>query len=188
MGDRKTLIIIGVVVVGLLGLGVLLYLSIRPEPPIQGLTQIPRPERGHDDAVAYPYEEYTLPPPGGIHFNAWQNCGIYDEPVATGNAVHSLEHGAVWITYSPDLPADQVAELQEKVANTTYILLSPYPNLQSPIALSAWGVQLEVDDVADGRIDQFINRYRLGPQTPEPGAVCTHGVGDPVDRDVPMGN
>jgi hypothetical protein len=188
MGDRKTLVIIGVVVVGLLGLGALLYLSIRPEPPIQGLVQIPRPERGHDDTVAYPYEEYTLPPPGGIHYNAWQNCGIYDEPVATGNAVHSLEHGAVWITYSPDLPANQVAQLRDKVVNTTYILLSPYPNLQSPVVLSAWGVQLEVDNATDRRIDQFISRYRLGPQTPEPGAVCTHGLGNPVDRDVPMGN
>ncbi len=188
MGDRKTLVVIIVVVVGLLGLGFLLYLSVRPEPPIQGVVQVPRPARGHDNSVDYSYEEYPLPPPGGIHFDIWQNCGVYEEPVATGNAIHALEHGAVWIAYTSDLPADEVAQLQERVVDETYLLLSPYPNLQSPVVLSAWGVQLEVDDAGDGRIDRFIDKYRLGSQTPEPGAVCTHGVGDPVDRDVPMGN
>lgn len=188
MENRKTLVIVAVVVIGVLGLGFLLYLSVRPEPPIQGVVQFPRPVRGHDNTVAYPYEQYTLPPPGGLHFDIWQNCGVYDEPVPTGNAVHSMEHGAVWIAYAPGLSADQTALLQDRVVDETYLLLAPYPNLQSSIVLSAWGVQLEVDDAGDGRIDKFISKYRLGSQTPEPGAVCVSGVGDPVDRDVPMSN
>ena len=188
MKDRKTLIIIGVIVIGIAGLGFLLYLSVRPEPPIQGVAQYPRPTRGHDNTVSYPYEEYTLPPPGGIHFDIWQNCGVYDEPVATGNAVHAMEHGAVWIAYAPDLPADEVALLEDRVVDETFLLLAPYPTLQSSVVLSAWGVQLEVDDADDGRIDKFINKYRLGSQTPEPGATCVSGIGDPIDRDVPMGN
>lgn len=188
MEDRKTLIVIGIIVVGVLGLGFLVYLSARPDPPIEGLIQYPRPPRGHDDSVQYPFEEFTLPPPGGIHFSTWQNCGVYEEVVEPGYAIHALEHGAVWISYQPDLPADEVAALQERVVDSTFLLLAPYPTLQSPIVLSAWGVQLEVDDANDGRIDRFIDKYRLGSQTPEPGAVCTNGVGDPIDRDVPMGN
>ena len=188
MQDRKTLIIVGIVVVGVLGLFFLVYQSSRPTPPIEDVVQYPRPARGHDNSVEYNFEDYTLPPPGGIHFDIWQNCGVYEEVINTGNAIHAMEHGAVWISYQPDLPADQVTALQDRVVDETYLLLAPYPTLESPVVLSAWGVQLEVDDANDGRIDQFISKYRLGSQTPEPGAVCTNGVGDPIDRNVPIGN
>ncbi len=186
--NNRKWIIIGFIVGGVLGLGFILYLNIRPQPPIQGVVQFPRPSRGHDNSVTFTVEAYPLPPAGGIHWDRWQNCGIYDEPVETGHAVHSMEHGAVWIAYQPDLSADQVAKLQERVEGQTYLLLSPYPGLQSPIALTAWSLQLTVDDAGDRRIDQFIKRYRLGTQTPEPGAVCDQGVGNPIDRQVPTGN
>src|SRR4029079_6621862 len=51
------------------------------------------------------------PPIGGQHNVVWQNCGIYDAPIHNEHAVHSLEHGAIWITYRPDLAADQVQKL-----------------------------------------------------------------------------
>lgn len=122
------------------------------------------------------------PPVGGEHSSAWQNCGIYAEPVRSENAVHSLEHGAVWVTYRPDLPADQIEQLRGLVKGRSYTLLSPYPGLDRPIAASAWGVQLKVDAPTDERLAQFIAKYRQGPQTPEPGAACVGGVGTPVDR------
>lgn len=185
---RRMWITVAVVAVGIIGLGVILYLNVRPEPPIEGVVQYPRPSRGHDNAIEYAYEQYPLPPPGGVHWDIWQNCGVYDEPVATEYALHSLEHGAVWIAYRPDLAANEVARLRARVEDETFLLLAPYPGLQSPVALTAWGLQLEVDDAGDRRIDQFIDRYRLGTQTPEPGATCVRGVGDPVDRDVEMGS
>jgi hypothetical protein len=122
------------------------------------------------------------PPVGGEHFPAWQNCGIYDQPIQNENAVHSLEHGAVWVAYRPDLPADQVEQLRSLVRGRTYTLLSPYPNLDTPIAVSAWGVQVKVDNAFDERISKFITKYRQGQQTPEPGASCVGGVGSPLDR------
>jgi hypothetical protein len=120
------------------------------------------------------------PPAGGDHSNVWQNCGIYDEPVEDGQAVHSLEHGAVWITYRPDLPDEQVQRLHDLVGSGGYVLLSPYEGLDSPIALSAWGVQLKLDDAADERAERFVTEYANGPQTMEPGAPCTGGVGVPL--------
>jgi hypothetical protein len=119
---------------------------------------------------------YTqLPPAGGPHHPAWQNCGVYNEPLMNEHAVHSLEHGAVWITYQPDLAPDQVQILRDITQRGTHRLLSPYPGMDSPITLSAWGYQLKVSDANDARVMQFINKYEQGPTTPEPGAVCTRG-------------
>ena len=117
------------------------------------------------------------PPAGGAHDPVWQNCGYYDKPVRDENAVHSLEHGAVWITYSPDLPQDQVTELQNTAQSQSYILVSPYPGLDSPVVASAWGKQVALDGADDPDLQSFIKAYRVGPQTPEPGAVCTGGTG-----------
>jgi len=132
--------------------------------------------------VSAPVTYEQSPPVGGAHYAAWQNCGIYDQPVQSENAVHSMEHGAVWVAYRPDLPADQVEQLRAQVRGRTYTLLSPYPDLDAPVALSAWGVQVKVDSASDERVGQFITKYRQGPQTPEPGAACVGGVGTPAER------
>jgi hypothetical protein len=120
------------------------------------------------------------PPVGGPHNPVWQNCGYYDQPVHDENAVHSLEHGAVWITYSPNLPQDQVEHLRDIAENETYVLVSPRDDLPSPVVASAWGKQLRLDDAEDPDLERFIGAYEQGPQTPEKGAVCTGGIGQPV--------
>lgn len=178
LSSRRNQIILGMIVLGIAGLGFILYLNVRPEPQIDGVVQFPRPARGHDDNLVFDASE--IPPAGGAHFNIWQNCGIYEEPIQTGNAIHSMEHGALWITYQPDLPADEVAALENLVRGETFLLLSPYFGQRSPIVLTAWGIQLEVDSASDGRIPNFIERYRLGQQTPELGGACTQGVGVPL--------
>lgn len=125
--------------------------------------------------VTYP----QTPPVGGTHNPVWQNCGYYSAPIANENGVHSLEHGAVWITYRPDLPADQLAALRKLTAGQTYILVSHYPDLPSPVVASAWGKQLTLDAPGDSRLSNFIKAYRQGSQTPEPGSACMGGTGVP---------
>ncbi len=125
------------------------------------------------EKVAYTPE----PPVGGDHHPTWQNCGFYDEPVAQEHAVHSLEHGAVWVTYDPDLPAGDVATLRSLAGEHSYLLVSPYDGLAAPVVASAWGVQVELDGVDDERLEPFLLRYLQGPQTPEPGAACSGGIG-----------
>ena len=119
------------------------------------------------------------PPVGGEHNSVWQNCGFYSKPVTNENAVHSLEHGAVWITYRPDLTRDQVGQLGELAQGQSYVLVSPYPDLPTPIVASAWGKQLRMDSAKDPHLEQFTSAYQQGPQTPEPGASCSGGVGSP---------
>jgi len=123
-----------------------------------------------------------LPPPGGPHHPAWQNCGIYAEPIVTEHAVHSLEHGAVWITYQPDLAEAEIELLRQLVRGRTHVLLSPYADQAEPVTATAWGVQLRVESADDPRLAQFVQKYENGPQTPEPGAPCTNGVGLPDEK------
>lgn len=112
------------------------------------------------------------PPVGGVHNVAWQNCGVYKEPIHNEHAVHSLEHGAVWITYRLDLPADQVQRLGGLAAGG-YMLVSPYPDLPAPVVVTAWNHQIRLDGAADPRLVAFIEKYRNNPQnTPEFGAPC----------------
>ncbi len=126
------------------------------------------------DHTTDPVTYAQTPPVGGEHAPTWLNCGVYTEPVANELAVHALEHGAVWVTYRPDLPADQVTRLTESIPDT-YMVLSPYEGLPGPVVASAWGTQLVLTGVDDPRLPEFVKAYRQGPQTPEPGAACTGG-------------
>lgn len=175
--SRTPWLIAGGVIVGALILGYLLISNLQGDRGIEGVTQVSGLSRDHDNTVTY---EGDLPPVGGEHFDVWQTCGVYDEPVLPGYAIHSMEHGAVWITYDPALTDNDIAELQDKVRSGTYLLLSPFPGQKSSVVVSAWGVQLELDSATDKRLDEFIDRYRQGPTTPERGAACTDGVGVPL--------
>jgi hypothetical protein len=138
-----------------------------------------RPEyHNHVDEVQAPAN--NIPPPYGEHFAVWQNCGIYDQPVGLGNALHSLEHGAVWLTYSSALSESQIADLQGFVRGHDYVLMSPYPNQPVPVVVTAWGVQLIIESLPDSRIEKFIAYYENGPQNPQPGAPCSGAVGEPM--------
>ena len=113
------------------------------------------------------------PPVGGDHSPAWLKCAVYTEAVPNENAVHSLEHGAVWITYQPSLSAADVAKLDalDKL-NSDYVLISPYPGQSSPITATAWGLQLNVTSADDSRLASFVKAYAGGGQGGEPGADC----------------
>lgn len=131
------------------------------------------------DHVNGPVVYDQTPPAGGPHSSAWQNCGVYMATIANENGVHSLEHGAVWITYRQDLAASEVEALQTLTRQSGFRLLSPYPDLPSPIVVSAWGYQLQLEQSDDPRLGAFIEQYERNPQGPEPGAPCTGGVGQP---------
>jgi hypothetical protein len=127
-----------------------------------------------------------VPPAGGPHNPVPLDCGVYTQAVPNENAVHSLEHGAVWITYQPTLPPDQLASLQQLVVShyvggQRYLILSPYAGIRSPIVASAWGAQLGVDSASDARLVDFIQHYAGGGQGGEKGGACTGGVGSPAE-------
>lgn len=130
-------------------------------------------DRTHvDTPVDYPQD----PPVGGPHSPVWQTCQFYAVPIVTEQGVHSLEHGAVWITFQPDLPSEQVATLQALAASGGEVLVSPYEGLTSPVVASAWGVQLALDAADDPRLAEFVAYFQNGPQTPELDTPCAMGT------------
>ena len=133
------------------------------------------PAEGNHKAGVLSYP--TSPPVGGIHNPYWQNCmgDVYAAEIPKEQATHSMEHGAVWVTYNPSLPKDQVAELAKKVNGKSFMLMSPYPGLDKPISLQAWGYQLKVDDGTDPRVARFVSTYRENPDsTPELDGSCVN--------------
>jgi hypothetical protein len=157
---------------------VVIVINIQPKPAPEGLESVeifPNLEATH---VQGPVEYPMSPPAGGPHNPVWLNCGVYNQPVPNENAVHDLEHGAVWITYDPDLPQSEVDKLKA-LTPSTYAVLSPYEGLDVPIAISAWGAQLKLTDPDDPALQAFIQQYRQSADAPEPGAPCTGGVDGP---------
>lgn len=113
------------------------------------------------------------PPAGGPHNAMWLNCGIYDQPVPNENAVHSMEHGAIWVTYDADALSDEELSTLRAELPSSYVVLSPYEGLDSPVVLSAWNQQLKLDSADDERIGQFFEEYWRSQNVPEPNASCS---------------
>ncbi|MZD09751.1 DUF3105 domain-containing protein [Streptomyces sp. SID5785] len=124
--------------------------------------------------VAYPME----PPVGGDHNQVWMNCNgdVYPKAIPNENAVHALEHGAVWVTYTGKAADADLKALEKKVRATPYSLMSPVEDQKDPIMLSAWGHQRTVKSASDPAVDAFFSTFVQGEQTPEPGAACTGGL------------
>ncbi|MFJ8633664.1 DUF3105 domain-containing protein [Streptomyces sp. NPDC093568] len=129
-----------------------------------------------ETSVKYPME----PPVGGNHHRAWMNCNgdVYTKELARENAVHSLEHGAVWVTYTSKASKADVDALAAKVKQTPYTLMSLDERQKDPIMLSAWGHQRTVTSASDPNVGKFFETYVQGEQTPEPGAACTGGLSE----------
>jgi len=168
---------VAIAIVAVAVIAVLAVRSVQRTSEIAGVQYFSGLTANHTTgAVSYA----QTPPVGGDHNPEVLNCGIYDQPAPNENAVHSLEHGAVWVTYQPDLPQAQVDILRQDVRGHSHLLLSPYPGLPAPVVASGWGVQLQLPSADDPRLANFLKKYEQGPQTPERGAECSGGVGNPI--------
>ena len=163
----------GAVVVALGALVVFIASDVSDNPqgqtdPPPGVQTIPIESADHtDQPVSYP----TDPPAGGPHDPVWLNCRVYDEPVRNENAVHALEHGAIWIAYSPDLDPSDVERIEDEFGRSSEVIVSPYPGLDNPVSMTAWGRLLEMDSVDLGVMDRFVRAFR-DQTAPEAGATC----------------
>jgi hypothetical protein len=146
-----------------------------PENPPEGVVTYPATTNNTvEGAIEYDRD----PPTNGDHDPLWQNCGFYSEPIENRHAVHSMDHGVVWISYNPDLPAGQVETL-DSYGEEGYVIVSPYPGLDAPVVATSWRVQLELDGADDPRLREFVDGFRSSEIAPLSGNRCEGGVGDP---------
>ena len=172
---RRRFLILGIAIVLVIGGAVVLLLrGGDDDASASGLSDVvtyPDLDRDHvAGEVQYPQS----PPVGGEHDPIWLNCGVYDRPVREENAVHSLEHGAVWITYQPGLSAEEIDNLAAKLPEKG--ILSPFEDQDASVVVTVWGAQLALDGPDDPRLDLFIEQYGDGHTAPEPQAACVGGV------------
>jgi hypothetical protein len=122
--------------------------------------------------ISYP-DQASTPPDGGNHNSVPQSCQVYTEAIANEHAVHSLEHGAAWITYDPDkVKGTDLAALKKLVEGDSYRMMSPYPGLKKPISIQVWGERIYFTKATDSTIAKFLGDWTQGPTTPEVGAAC----------------
>lgn len=146
-----------------------------PEDPPEGVRTFPATSNESvEGSISYDRD----PPTNGDHAPIWQNCGFYSEPVENETAVHSMDHGVVWITYQPDLPADQIETLRG-LGQEEYVLVSPYSGLSTPVVATAWRNQLELEGADDPRLRQFVDQFRILETAPLSGNKCFSGRGEP---------
>lgn len=156
-----------------------------PEPEqVQGLTGVTSYADLSHDHVAGPVDYPQTPPVGGAHWPpqtgstyGWQRCAVYAEPVVDEFAVHSLEHGAVWLSHRPGAaPEDVQALVALTEVDPAYVLVSPVPDQPAPFMATAWGLQLTADTATDPRLRVFTETYAAGGQGGEKGADCENGA------------
>jgi hypothetical protein len=143
---------------------------------IPGVTFERAPGRNHRQGhIDYPGKR---PPSGGDHNPLPLTCGFYGQQPPDENAVHSLEHGAVWIAFDPKTSASDV-DVLKAFAKLDHVLVTPYAGMSAPITLVAWEHRLELQSVTDQRLKQFVDEFRNGSTAPEHGAAC-RGTGQPT--------
>ena len=186
---KESLKIVTITVTAVFALGTLASCTPKNEPAKIGEVKIYATMTGNDhtksqdETVKYD----ILPPIGGRHAGIWQNCGIYESEIRNETAVHALEHGAVWITYKPDLTEADKVKLRQLTLVNKYLLLSPYPSQDANLILTAWTVQLKLNGFEDAKIEDFLKKYMFDPaaregkesKSPEFGSSCVSGTGQP---------
>lgn len=119
-----------------------------------------------------PHEPYNSnPPTSGPHLSNLQPCDLYNDEVPDEAVLHSLEHGAIWITYKDKDNSELVGQLREVFEEeSAKVILSPRSQNESAIAVASWGRLLKLDEFDKQQILDFIQSNRNN--SPEPLAQC----------------
>ena len=126
------------------------------------------------DGAHPPYN--SVPATSGWHYEqplAPVFWGVHDSFVPDEYRLHNMEHGGIGIHYAcPDGCPDMVAELTDLVdrgvAGGLKLLMSPYPDMDSRLALTAWDFILKLDEYDEGLVKEFIDSHESSPNAPEP--------------------
>jgi hypothetical protein len=136
------------------------YFAYRAVANLPG-TSVPDQGNRHLASPSEPHEPYnTEPPTSGPHLSYLAPWGVHTRPIPRELQVHNLEDGGVLVQYNCECP-----ELAEKLAAIVrkydkQVILAPYPDMKTRIALTAWTRIDTFDEFDEGRIRRFIEVYR----------------------------
>jgi hypothetical protein len=89
--------------------------------------------------------------------------------------LHNLEHGGIGVQY--DCPdgckelVDQLADIVRRALDQDLkVIMSPYPGMETRIALTAWAFIDRLDEYDEARVTEFIQAHESSPNAPEPNA------------------
>ncbi|MEE8390435.1 MAG: DUF3105 domain-containing protein [Anaerolineae bacterium] len=154
---QERMMIVGGILAATLIVVWLVYAATRPKPgravPDMGNLHIQPPQTA---------EHNSTPPTSGPHYTQMARWGIHAEPIPNELQVHNLEDGGVMVQYNcPEGCEDLVAQLADIVSRyDEHAILAPYPEMESRIALTAWGRIDTFDRFDEERIVKFIEAYQ----------------------------
>lgn len=118
-----------------------------------------------DEGTQTPVTYNSNPPSSGPHWPVASVWGVYDIPEPDERYVHNLEHGGIWISYKPTLPAETIAQLKDFAKRYRKVVVTPREANDSNIALAAWTRVQKLDSFDERTIIQFIEaHYDQGPE------------------------
>ena len=147
--------------------------TVAPTPPGE---RIPYQGKDHIQSGGSHPAYSSMPATSGWHYgrpSAPADWGVHEEVLTDEVLVHNLEHGGIGVHYScPESCDDLVARLHETVTrardNGKKVLMSPYPGMDTRIALTAWTFMDRFDEFDEQRVTQFISAHESSLNAPEP--------------------
>lgn len=126
-----------------------------------------------------PVSYATNPPSGGDHWAVWAAFKKYDARVPREMYVHDLEHGAIVMAYRcsdgcPDVVAALTGVMNQisEACSPPRVILTPDPDLDTPIAAAAWGATYTATCIDATSLTAFANDHiGRGPED-----ICTDGA------------
>ena len=130
---------------------------------VAGLPGAKMPDQGnlHIATAETPHEPYNSDPPtSGPHLSYIAPWGVHTRPIPRELQVHNLEDGGVLVQYGCQCPelADKLAAIVRRYDKQ--VILAPYPEMKSKIALTAWTRIQPLEELDEKRIVRFIEAYR----------------------------
>lgn len=156
-GRSQDILPLAIIGVAVLVFSLLIFHAVRPKP---GMAM---PDLGNEHILFPSTATYnSAPPTSGPHYEQLARWGIHAEPVPNELQVHNLEDGGVMVQYNcVEVCPDLVEQLAGIVARyDEQVILAPYPEMDSRIALTAWQRIDTLETVDEERIVEFIDAYR----------------------------
>lgn len=164
------------VTLGLLILGVVSFFAFLPNQPEASLpgTELADNGRKHVAQNAKQYGDGE-PPASGEHAEPLK-WNIYDQEVPDINIIHNLEHGGVYVSYRPDLPADQIAKIKNlfgapfsrKGFSPSKVIVAPRSADDAPIIMTSWNRQQKFEKFDEQAMYEYY--FQNVGKSPEAGA------------------